>query len=389
MPWKNKRVRIERGLYKTGDVFWACATPPGERKPRWLKLGAVGIQAARRRRDEFAYRLKNGRLPPVSRRITMRQLADEWFKHLDELVAAEELRPRTVESYRNGVRLHVLPAFGSRQVASISPDDLVAWHETQRKTGAAAWSVRARWVALRGLLAYGARTGHIVANPADLLLRRERPKLGRPKDRFLTAAEIERLVSNAHGVAALIIPVLLFSGLRVAELLGLTWEDVAFDQQVLRVRHQMSRKGNKRVPLKTESGRREVILIPEVARRLRKARLAAPFSADRDLVIANTVGKSLGYSKLRKAFAGARSLARVAGVTPHTCRHTFASILIDQGRDVAFVSQQLGHANTKTTWDTYVHLFRARENAEAARRDLDAAFGRMLRAADNGPPQAT
>ena len=181
-------------------------------------------------------------------------------------------------------------------------------------------------------------------------------------------------------------PLLLFTGVRASELLGLTWEDVDFDRQVIRVRYQMSRKGNERVLLKSESGRREVILMREVAHRLRKARLAARFSNQTDLVVANSVGKTLGYRRLANVFAAACDAAGVHGVTPHTCRHTFASILIDQGRDVEFVSQQLGHASTKTTWDTYVHLFRAREHADAARRDLDAAFGRMLRAAEDPSP---
>ena len=68
------------------------------------------------------------------------------------------------------------------------------------------------------------------------------------------------------------------------------------------------------------------------------------------------------------------------GVTPHTCRHTFASILIDKGATAEFVSDQLGHATTKTTWDIYVHLFRRREHADTARQQLNAAFGPMLRA---------
>jgi integrase len=179
------------------------------------------------------------------------------------------------------------------------------------------------------------------------------------------------------------VPLLLFTGLRASELLGLTWGDVDFDRQVIRVRYQMSRKGNKRVLLKTETGRREVIVMGEVAHHLRKARLGARFSRDDDLLIVNGVRKTLGHRKLNKLFASSRAAAGIEDVTPHTCRHTFASILIDQGRDVEFVSQQLGHASTKTTWDTYVHLFRAREQAEAARRDLDAAFGPMLRVAED------
>jgi len=198
-------------------------------------------------------------------------------------------------------------------------------------------------------------------------------------------AEIQALVSSANGAGAAAVPVLLFAGLRVAELLGLTWADTDFERQQIHVRFQMSRDG-KRVPLKTDAGFRDVILMDEVAHRLRKHRLAARFSADDDLVIANGVGRTLGYTKLRKAFVAATRAAGLDDVTPHTCRHTFASILIDQGCNVEFVSQQLGHTSTKTTWDLYVHLFRAREHADAARRDLDAAFGRMLRVADDSGP---
>ena len=385
MPRTHKRVRVERGLYKSGRDYWACATRPGEARAEWLKIGGVGVQEARRRRDAFAFRLKNGEIPLTARRLTVRQLAAEWFADLESLVVAGKLRPRTLESYRNGIVHHVLPTLGSRLVGSISADDLVKWLAAQRRSGAAAWTICARWVALRGLLGYAARNGKIVANPADILTRRERPKNGRPKDRFLSATEIEALIRSGAGIAAVTIPMLLFTGLRVAELLGLTWEDIDLERREIHVRFQMSRHG-KRVPLKTESGKRDVILMDEVAHRLRKHRLAAKFSADHDLVISNGVGRTLGYTKLRKAFASVREDAGLVDVTPHTCRHTFASILIDQGRDVEFVSQQLGHSSTKTTWDLYVHLFRAREHAEVARRDLDAAFGRMLRLADDTAP---
>jgi integrase len=387
MPRKHKRVRVERGLHKIGRDYWVCATRPGETRAEWLKIGAVGVREARRRRDAFAFKLKHRQIAPTARRLTVRQLAVEWLADLGALLAAGKLRPRTLESYRNGIKHHVLPTLGSRLVGSITPDDVVKWHQAQRRAGAAAWTIHARWVPLRALLGYAARNGKIPANPADLLSRRERPKTGRPKDRFLSTTEIEALVRSATGIAAVAIPILLFTGLRVSELLGLTWEDIDFERREIHVRFQMSRQG-KRVALKTESGKRDVILIDELAHRLRKHRLAAKFSADEHLVIANGVGRTLAYPKLRKAFASARERARFVDVTPHTCRHTFASILIDQGRDVEFVSQQLGHSSTKTTWDLYVHLFRARKHAEAARRDLDAAFGRMLRVADDVAPTA-
>jgi integrase len=180
---------------------------------------------------------------------------------------------------------------------------------------------------VRGLLAYAARSGYIAASPCDVLTRRERPKPGRPKDRFLTPSEIQKLLEHSEGAADLIVPMLLFSGLRVAELLGLTWQDIEFKEHVIRVRYQMSRKG-KRTALKTDAGRREVIMMDELARRLRKKRVAARFSADQDLIVGNGVGNTLGYTKLLRAFRVSATDAGIEGATPHTCRHTFASILI-------------------------------------------------------------
>jgi integrase len=283
-----------------------------------------------------------------------------------------------VASYKDGVRLHFTPTFGSRQLASVTPDDFVDWHEKQRRSGAAAWSVRARWMGIRGLFGYAARTGSILTNPCDLLVRRERPKPGKAKQRYLTTEEMKTLLQCASGEGSIVVPLLLFSGLRASEALGLAWNEIDFADQVIRVRNQMSRKGE-RVPVKTDAGRRDVILMDELARDLRERRLAARFSRHDDLVLGNGLGNTLGYTRLLRAFSDAADAAELRGVTPHTCRHTFASILIDQGATVEFVSDQLGHVTTKTTWDIYVHLFRRREHAETARQELNAAFGPMLR----------
>jgi integrase len=52
------------------------------------------------------------------------------------------------------------------------------------------------------------------------------------------------------------------------------------------------------------------------------------------------------------------------------------------GRDVQFVSRQLGHIKTSTTWDTYVHLFDAHRHTHDAREQLEAEYGEMLGAVD-------
>ncbi|HEX5193671.1 MAG TPA: tyrosine-type recombinase/integrase [Solirubrobacteraceae bacterium] len=99
---------------------------------------------------------------------------------------------------------------------------------------------------LRSLLNYAARVGYITANPCDALTRCERPKPGRAKTRYLSEAEIERILNRSSDQARAINALLIFSGVRASELLGLTWGDIDFQAHLIRVRYQMSAKASAR-----------------------------------------------------------------------------------------------------------------------------------------------
>ena len=120
MPSKEKRVRVERGLYRVGSYYHACATPPGSRTPMWRALGQVGLMEARRLRDKFAAEVQ-GAQPVVTRtRATFGELATEWLAEQRARLDAGEMSPRTFESYEMALRRHVLPVFASRQVRAIA-----------------------------------------------------------------------------------------------------------------------------------------------------------------------------------------------------------------------------------------------------------------------------
>lgn len=65
-------------------------------------------------------------------------------------------------------------------------------------------------------------------------------------------------------------------------------------------------------------------------------------------------------------------------MTFHVLRHTFASILIAQGRDPVFVSRQLGHTNAAITLRVYAHLFDAERHAREAREGLEGEYGALV-----------
>jgi integrase len=382
MPHKHPRVRIERGLYRAGDTYYAAATPPGVRRPRWKSLGKVSLSRARDLRDAFAVEVRGGRATPrrPGRAASFEAVADEWLEAQARLVKTEELRQRTYECYESSVRLHLKPFFQRRLVRSLTGDDLARWHVQQREAGASTWSIKARWTPLRLILAYAARHGHADTNPADHLDKRERPRPGRPRQRVLTDAEIKTLLGAAPGRWRLLMAVCLFAGLRISEALGLVWADVDFDAGILRVRHQLSRRGE-RERVKSHKGARDVVLMDALSRELRKEKLAARFSSDQDPVFATSNGTAVSASNATRQLSKTIKRSGLQGVTFHALRHTFASILIAQGRDAAFVADQLGHQDPSFTWRTYVHLFRAAQQAAAARSRLDQDFGHLVRGA--------
>ena len=379
MPHKDPRVRVERGLYKAGATYYARATPPGEKRPRWKSLGKVNLSRARDLRDQFVAEVRSGHAAPRPRNPACHfdGLASEWLRYQRRLVEAGELRPQTFSSYEIAVRLHLKPCFEQRLLDAITCDDLVRWHRQQRELGASPWSIKARWTPLRLILSYAVRHGYASTNPADQLDRRERPKGGRSRDRVLTDREMSRLLDGSPPRWRLLTATCLFSGLRISEALGLAWEDIDRDASLIRVRFQLSRDGA-RVELKTGKGRRDVVLMDALSRRLRDARLAAPFSAEEHPVFATANATAVSARSASRQFAKTTRRLNLDRVTFHTLRHTFASILITQGRDAAFVADQLGHEDPAFTWRTYIHLFRAAEQARAAREQLDADFAHLL-----------
>lgn len=93
MPSKQKCVRVERGLYRMGNYYHVCATPPGSRTVIWRALGKVRLMQARRLRDKFAAEVQGAQLPASRTRATFGELAAEWLAEQNARLEVGELSP--------------------------------------------------------------------------------------------------------------------------------------------------------------------------------------------------------------------------------------------------------------------------------------------------------
>ena len=200
--------------------------------------------------------------------------------------------------------------------------------------------------------------------------------------RILSREEIGTLMQCAEEGQRPLLAAAVFTGLRLGELLGLTWANIDFDRGVVQVRRQLDRSGE-RVEPKTRQAVRDVILMPALARILREHRLRSPFARDENLVFPSQRGEGLDHTVPGRALRRAMAAGKLTGgdtahLRFHDLRHTFASLLIAQGGNVVWVSRQLGHASPDIILRVYSHLFDGAEHADRARAALEASFGNAL-----------
>ena len=166
-------------------------------------------------------------------------------------------------------------------------------------------------------------------------------------------------------------------------------------QCALGLGHQLSRATTSRparlVPLKTDAGAREIVLLPQLAELLRGhhvSELVKGYGQSQDYVFTTEVGspfygRNVSVRGLDKAAdrAGLNGEDR-ARVSMHHLRHTFAShLILDLKLDVVTVSRQLGHARPSITSDVYAHLFDQARHAEDIRQRMaESDFGKLLEA---------
>jgi integrase len=359
------RVRVERGIYRQPNGKYAVCWRHAGR----LRFRTIGFDVAEARPERLALiaATHEGSVP-VSPRLRFETVASWWLERFEAKVAGGERHPRTLEAHRYQLDRHLLPAFGRRGIAAITVDDVAELLHELRTTGCSAKTSAGALATLQSVMRFARRCGWIVADPVERLEHDERPRPQRRRQRVLGRAEIERLLGACAQRDRLMLATVLYTGLRISEMLGLVWDDVDFRAGVIHVRAQLSRAHRgapaQRVAPKTPASVRDVPLVPQLARLLSAHRQRTRFAEGEHWVFATARGTPYGHRNVSR-----RALGRAAhraglnddGWPPlrfHDLRQTFAShLIIDLGLDPAQVSRILGHARITITLDIYTHLF--------------------------------
>jgi len=157
----------------------------------------------------------------------------------------------------------------------------------------------------------------------------------------------------------------IMTGARQGEILGLKWSDVAFEEKQIHIQRTFNH-GRFFAP-KTKGSNRKVDLAPVLVRELAKWKLKG-IPNEHELVFPNRAGQPMNYNNMvQRHFSPALKRAGCPRIRFHDLRHTTASLLLDQGENIKYISAQLGHANPTTTLNIYAHLMKTENQAAVCR----------------------
>ncbi len=343
---------------------------------RLMTLGRVGeITVTRARRFAAAARgeLAAGRDPLENRRAaeqaarlaTAEPTLTEFSSLYIQKHARPHKKPSTIRRDEELLRARIIPRLGKRKVAAITQADVKRLHADMHKTPVRANRVLAL---LSNLLAQAEIWGYRAqgTNPCKGLKRYEESK----RERFLSPAEVALLWQTLDAYeqtgardAVQAIRLLVLTGCRKGEIVGLHWDEVDLDNRALRLAD--SKTGARTVPLASNA----LAILQQRARERRSDWVFPARTYDRP------------RTEIDSAWRRIRRTAKLTDLRLHDLRHSFAAAGIHAGLSLPEIGKLLGHKAAATT-QRYAHVA-----DEVARRAADAVGDHMATAIRTGKPK--
>ena len=350
-------------VYPSGKKVFVVQTRAFGRSKR-VTLGTYGKltpEQARKNAAAVIARIKKGQppVPPEPAPVpSVAELAERYQREYVEM----HCKPATVSHYALMLRKHIVPALGEHLVGEVEHKDILSFHNGLHHMPTVANRAVDILVKMFNLAdAWGWRPAG--TNPCRGVSRFKVEK----HERFLTREELYRLgqalraapaerLASTHAAAA--IRLLVLTGCRRNEILGLRWDDLNFATGEMRLRD--SKTGARMVPLPPKSA--------EVFAGLSR-------TPDNPWVFPGRK-KGTRLVNLNDSWDRVRKRAGLDSVRLHDLRHSYASRALALGESLPMIGDLLGHRKVNTT-ARYAHLARdsVRDSSAKVAADIGARIG--------------
>ncbi len=304
-------------------------------------------------------------------KITLNEYLDRWI----ETAVKPRVREKTCQDYESLLRRYIRPNLGDRLLTALRPLDLQTTYQQMMERGLSSRTTRYTHAVLRSAMRQALNWRLLLESPVDGL---KLPQQSRHEMQALTVEQVRMLVNAAlatpHGP---VLAVAVATGMRPSEYLGLKWQDIDWVRQTVGVVRSLRRVNGRWWFADTRHSRSRRVIklqnwIADILRGLYMARTTAttsnnPFPEGIDLVFKTVSGQPINADCLAKRFRLILEVAGLPRIRLYDLRHTAATLALAAGVSTKVVSEQLGHASTAFTLDTYAHVLPHMQDEAAAK----------------------
>jgi len=360
-----------REKIKGSGIWWLFVKHNGRRKSKMIGADKREAKKLAKLLQANLHAGDLGFLDPKKQTANLSYYIELWLGGSAKVT----LRQSTLTGYAGIYKKHIENSIGKKPVDEITELDMENFLllKLEKLSNSSVTHIR-------NCASGGFRTAKkdkaITSNPCHGFVIGTKEDLSRkPKIEPLNCSELTVLLksySTRRQDHYALVMVLGFAGLRIGEAVALKWEDIHFEDRYIHVQRTFSHDtwGT------PKNGKdRKVDLSRQLATVLKKRKIA--MAKDNELIFPSNGSNPINASNFRKRIFYPMLLkAELRRVRVHDLRHTYASLLIAQTKNLHYVKEQLGHSSIKVTSDIYGHLLKP-EGEERQVDKLDALFGTL------------
>lgn len=287
-------------------------------------------------------------------KMTVKQWSAQWLEDYKK----GKIAPKSYNNYKLYIESHIVPELGAKLLDQVRPVDIQRLYAKKKDLSSSALNhIR---ISLNGIFKSAVENKLCKDNPAADV---KPPKKTKTIPTAFTKDEISKILAfsstheNGHFIEAL-----LYTGLRIGELCALTWNDIDFENMCITVSKTIATtdEGGKKYDIKetTKTGRKREVVLTEaglkIFQKMKKEGIFV-FSGKRTPFITPDIYRRKYDSVFLALNSEVPPSERVRTLSPHKCRHTYATYLLAGGANIRAVQDQLGHARITTT-EIYTHV---------------------------------
>ena len=340
----------------------------------------------------------HGNIGITSESITLKDFMTNWLEN----VVAANVKPSSMQTYQTYLKKQIIPYLGKVMVQELTPAMLDKWIRNLQQTGLSHNTLSAVHAFIYNALNYAVYPAQLISsNPAAYIKVPKNAPRNVVKRHIISHEQFKALLEKYPFGTPFYIPLMLLyhTGMRLGEVLGLTWQDIDFAAKRINLWQQiryLSKRGYFFTTLKTEASNRYIVvgdyLLGELERwQNQQAANEKQFGDSYVYIYRETGGHIQRQSKALPAPAGEKvdlicvhndgqlvlcnalsKVLRTSDLNAHSFRHTHATQLIENGAAPKGVAGRLGHVDATITQNLYTH------NTQKLQEETFAIFDKNL-----------